>query len=70
MGLTDEEQAKSVAKGWKVGTVSEFLGLTPDEEVAVEERLHSQLAQQPGLDQTDMLAPGRGHGALPLDAPK
>ena len=40
MGLTQEEKARAEAKGWKVGTVSEFLGLSPEEELIIEMRLN------------------------------
>src|ERR1700722_4976102 len=37
--MDQEKQARLEAKGWKVGTVSEFLGLTPEDEIAVESML-------------------------------
>jgi hypothetical protein len=40
----DEEKRKRLeSKGFKVGTVAEFLGLTPEEEIAVE--IHAALAR-------------------------
>ena len=39
MGLTQAEIMRAESKGWKVGTVTEFLGLSPEEELMVEMRL-------------------------------
>jgi len=39
MGLTQSERARAEEKGWKVGSVAEFLRLTPEEELAIEMRL-------------------------------
>ncbi|HEY3329226.1 MAG TPA: helix-turn-helix transcriptional regulator [Capsulimonadaceae bacterium] len=39
MGLTQAEIEKAERKGWKVGTVTEFLGLSPEEELNIEMRL-------------------------------
>ena len=39
MGLTQVEKDRAEAKGWKVGSVAEFLELTPSEELAIEFRL-------------------------------
>jgi hypothetical protein len=49
MGLTPEEIARAEAKGFKVSTVKEFLGLTPDDELIIEMRLAlSHLLQDRG----------------------
>jgi hypothetical protein len=34
-----EKKARLEAKGWKVGTVTEFLGLTPEDEAYIESEL-------------------------------
>lgn len=39
MGLTPDEKARAEGKGWRVGSVSDFLGLTPEEEFVVEVRV-------------------------------
>lgn len=37
--MNEEERAWLQAKGWKVGSAEEFLGLTPEEAACVELRL-------------------------------
>ncbi|HEV2844708.1 MAG TPA: helix-turn-helix domain-containing protein [Thermoanaerobaculia bacterium] len=37
--MDKDKKARLEAKGWKVGTVDEFLGLTPEESVYIELRL-------------------------------
>jgi DNA-binding XRE family transcriptional regulator len=37
--MTPEEKARLEQAGWKVGTVAEFLGLTPEEEIFIEIQL-------------------------------
>jgi hypothetical protein len=40
--MNKNKQEQLEANGWKVGTVAEFLGLTPEEEDMVEEQLYNQ----------------------------
>ncbi len=70
------------AKGWKVGTVAEFLELTPEESALVEIKLalskklrqrreslmtQSELAKRLGSSQPRVARAEAGHGSVSLD---
>jgi len=59
--MRKEKQKRLQRKGWKVGTVKEFLGLSDEESAYIELKIKlaaglKQRRQQKGLSQTDLAA--------------
>ena len=56
--MDEAKRKKLAAKGWKVGTVEEFLGLTPEEAAKVEMKVALGRIAEPGAKKSILTMEG------------